>query len=192
MRGIRFLLFSLAVGLVLMSCQKKSNEVLTDDEKAYNAMDKINAIGTPENTDEFREKVETARETYDALTEDQKALVDVYPQFEGDIINAEAVVDAMDKVNAIGEIKYTESSKDLINVARTAYEELSEEQKDLFPASVFETIETSEQIYETLEKNACTILIVAFILIGILLIIGTIVLIILLKRKKDEKEGENK
>ncbi|MDY6367686.1 MAG: InlB B-repeat-containing protein [Clostridia bacterium] len=168
-------------------------KVLTDDEKAYNAMDKINAIGTPENTDEFREKVETARETYDALTEDQKALVDVYPQFEGDIINAEAVVDAMDKVNAIGEIKYTESSKDLINVARTAYEELSEEQKELLPASVFETIETSEETYATLEKNAATLSTVMIIVSSVLLAAGIFLLILLLrKRKKDEKEGENK
>ena len=40
MRGIRFLLFSLAVGLVLMSCQKKSNEVYEVQNSKY-TMDDI-------------------------------------------------------------------------------------------------------------------------------------------------------
>ena len=152
-------------------------------------MDLVNACAPVEDTDAFREKVKAARETYDALTEEQKTLVT--QSFVVDLENAETGFAVIDKVNAIGNIKYSETSRELINAARAAYEGLTEEQKNLLPISVFGTIETSEQTYETLQNNAGTILTVTFILIGILLVVGTIILIILCKRKKDEKEGEN-
>ena len=172
------------------SFPEETLNVLIDTEKAYDAMDKVNAIGILENTEESKGKVKSAREAYDALTGEQKELVT--QSFVNDLENAETGFAVIDKVNAIGNVKYTETSKELIETARAAYEELTVEQKNLLSASVLESIEISEQSYETLQKNAGTILTVTFILIGILLIAGTVVLIILLKRKKDEKEGENK
>ena len=48
---------------------------LIDAEKIYEAMDKIDAIKDVENTEEYRELVEDAREYFDALDADQQEKV---------------------------------------------------------------------------------------------------------------------
>lgn len=126
-------------------------KALEDAEKAYDFMDKSNAIGIPANTDEFREKVEAAREAYDDLTEDQEALVT--PSFVTDLENAEAVVDAMDKVNDIGEVEFTPESKELIDGARETYESLSDDQKKLFPKGTLKEIADAEEKYARLKAD---------------------------------------
>lgn len=166
-------------------------KTLEDDEKAYESMDKIRAIGTIENTATSKAKIVKARETYDALTSDQKDLV--AQTFVKELEDAEAAFNAIEEINAIGDVVYTEDSKTLIERARAKYAALTPEQKKLIPASVFETLETAETTYETIDKNAKTLSTVMNVILGVLLAAGIVVLILLLrKRNKDKKDGGTK
>ncbi|MBQ9514279.1 MAG: uL15 family ribosomal protein, partial [Clostridia bacterium] len=164
---------------------------LIDDEKAYESMDKIRAIGTIENTPTSKGKIVEARKTYDALKEDQKALV--LSDFVKELEDAEAAFYAIEQVNAIGDIRYNEDSKDLIAKARATYNALSADQKKLVPSFVFDALETAETTYETIEKNAKTLSTVMNIVLGVLLVGGIIILILLLRKRKDEdNDGKKK
>ena len=90
-------------------------EELADIEKAYEALGKIEAIGDVELTDESKALIDEAREAYNALTDEQKALI-ADEQLQ-ELIDAEKVYEAMEKINAIGNVEYTEESKALIDEA---------------------------------------------------------------------------
>ena len=166
-------------------------KTLEDDEKAYESMDKIRAIGTIENTATSKGKIVEARETYDALTVDQNGLV--AQSFVKELEDAEAAFNAIEKVNEIGSVKYTDDSKALIEKARAVYDSLSEEQKRLIPLSVFDALEAAETTYKTTEKNAKTLSTVMNVILGVLLAAGIVVLILLIrKRNKDKKDGGTK
>ena len=93
---------------------------------------KINAIGTV--TSDRKDTIEAARKAYDALTDAQKSLVDNYDvlvEAEKTLaaINAdmEAADAAEEKIDAIGAVTIHSANK--IKVARTAYDALSDAQK---------------------------------------------------------------
>ncbi|MBR1925845.1 MAG: InlB B-repeat-containing protein [Clostridia bacterium] len=162
---------------------------LVDDEKAYESMDKVYAIGTIENSQDSKDKIVEARETYDALTTDQKALVD--STFVTDLENAETVFAVIEKVNDIGKIEYNDDSKALIEKAREEYENLTDEQKLLFPESAVEDIQKAETTYKKIEKNANIISIVFLVFSILLLIAGIVVMILLLKKRKELKKEKS-
>ena len=122
---------------------------LEDKEAVYDALGEIAIIGTPENTQSFRDKVDDARDAYDALSEDQKALVNEL--FVKGLVDAEAIIDAMDEINKIGDVEYTEGSKDKIDTAREMYDALTEDQKTTFPADVLKTLIDAEKAYEAMD-----------------------------------------
>ena len=164
---------------------------LIDDEKAYDSMDKIRAIGKIENTAACKEKIEKARETYNALKEDQKSLV--IPLFVKELEGAEAAFNSMEIVNVIGKVQYNDDSKALIDNARKAYDALTADQKALVPESVIHTLETAETTYETKDKNAKILSTVLNIVLVVILAAGIAVLILLLReRKNDKKDGGTK
>ena len=119
-----------------------AEKVIADLEAAKDATDKINAL--PENiTVEDKDAVEAARAAFDALTDDQRALVDVDALSEK-LTAAEAalkvVLDnaAADAVIAqIGALpaatKVTINDKDAIDGAKAAYDALTDDQKELVP-----------------------------------------------------------
>ena len=160
-------------------------KILVDDEKAYDSMNKIRSIGTIENTETCKGKIVEARNTYDGLTADQKGLVS--QSFVKELEDAEAAFNAIEKVNAIGKVKYSESSKDLIDEARAIYEELTDEQKKLIPSSVFDTLETAEVTYDNTEKTAKVLSTVFLIIVIILLILLLLLLVYLIYRRVKEK-----
>ncbi|MBQ8451938.1 MAG: InlB B-repeat-containing protein [Clostridia bacterium] len=161
-------------------------KTLVDDEKAYESMDKVHDIGTIENSQDSKDKIVEARLVYDALTTDQKALVD--STFVTDLENAETVFAVIEKVNDIGKIEYNDDSKALIKKARNEYENLTDEQKLLFPESTVKDIEKAETTYATIEKNAGIISTVFLIFSVLLLIAGIIVMILLLKKRNELKK----
>ena len=166
-------------------------KTLVDDEKAYEFMDKVHSIGTIENTATCKGKIEEARKIYDALTTDQKGLVS--QSFVKEFEDAEAAFNAIEKVNAIGDVKYTDDSKALIEEARSVYDELTDEQKKLIPVSVFDALEAAEVSYENTEKSAKTVSTVMNILLSLILAGGIVVLILLLRKRKEyDKDGGTK
>ena len=90
---------------------------------------KVDAIGAPQNTQAFRDAVSSARADYNDLNDDQKALFPV-PVFDT-LKNDEAIIPVMDKIDAIGDVKYTSACKELIDEANDSYAALTPDQKAL-------------------------------------------------------------
>ena len=113
-----------------------------DAAAAKEVTEKIDAIG--EVTLESEDAIKEARTAYDALTDTQKALVtnkDVLEKAENtwkelkdakdkaDAADAAAAKEVTEKINAIGDV--TLKSEDAIKEARTAYDALTDAQKEL-------------------------------------------------------------
>ena len=129
--------------------------ILKEAEKAYGditATDGVKAliedIGTVEYTPLCQGKIEAARTAYDALSEDQQALVTNYSSLtkaEKDYLDLGAAHDVDVLIEAIGEVEYSSESKGKIDVARNAYEALSADQKPL--VTNLSVLESAEKTY---------------------------------------------
>ena len=117
---------------------EKAEKDLADLKAADQVSKNITNIGTV--TLESEEKIKTARDSYDALTDDQKKLVsnkDVLEKAESTLkelqdakaADVKAAEEVTNKINAIGDV--TLESEDAIKEARTAYDALTDTQKEL-------------------------------------------------------------
>ena len=135
---------------------------LVDDNAAADAVDTlIDAIGDVVYTNECKDKIDAAREAYDALTNDQKPLVeklDVLETAEAawqKLVDDHAAADAVkDLIENIGKVTYTDESKELIDEAREAYDALTDDQKALIDADVYEELTDAEELYKLYDDNA--------------------------------------
>ena len=138
---------------------------LTDAEKAYANLiaseadksaaktvdEKIIAIGTV--TIDSEQKITSARQAYDALTDTQKQLVDNYEVLTAAEkklaeLKDEAAADAVEaKITAIGTVNL--DSEDKIKTARAAYEALTDTQKAL--VGNLSVLEKAEEALELLK-----------------------------------------
>lgn len=125
-------------------------KALEDAEAAWNAMDLINAIGDI-NEDSSRDRIDEAREAYDALTDDQKALVDSYPEFEETLVNDEAARDFVEKIETIGELAPTDEAREKVDSSREAYDALSDDQKALVDDSFVKILTDDEEALHVME-----------------------------------------
>ena len=129
-----------------------------DDLAAANVDALINAIGEVAYTDECKAKIDEARAAYDALTDVQKALVtnaSVLTEAESAYAAAanQAAADAViAKINAIGEVAYTDECKTKIDEAKAAYDALTDAQKAL--VGNYETLQLAEGQYVALQLAA--------------------------------------
>ena len=134
-----------------------------EDNAAANAVkEKIAAIGEVAYTTESKGKIDEAREAYDALTADQKALVDNYATLttaettyatEKKTADDNAAANAVkEKITAIGTVEYTTESKGKIDEAKEAYEALTADQKAL--VDNYATLTIAETTYATEKKTA--------------------------------------
>ena len=143
-----------------------AEKLAADKAKADDVVAKISAIGKVKYTDACKKKIDNASNAYNALTDDQKALVsniDVLTtakqtyetlkaaaeKLAADKAKADAVVA---KIAAIGKVKYTDACKKKIDNASTAYEALTDDQKAL--VSNLEVLTTAKQTYESLKIAA--------------------------------------
>lgn len=137
-----------------------------DAEAAKTVVDAIDAIGEVTYTEECKAKIDAALEAYATLTADQQKLVTNFATLskanedyntlkkaeEKKIADAAAVKDATDKIEAIGEVAYTEDCKAKIDAARAAYDALEEELK--VQITNLETLTKAETEYEALKIEA--------------------------------------
>ena len=125
---------------------KNADAIKTAEEKlsklqVENAESKISAIGDV--TLDSKDAIKDARDTYDALTDDQKKQVTNYDVLE----TAEAklsdlqVENVKTKIDGIGEV--TLSSSSTIKAARTAYNKLTDKQKTL--VTNYDVLEAAEK-----------------------------------------------
>ncbi len=127
---------------------------------------KIGLIGEVTYTDECKDRIDAARKTYNALTDEQKEYVyniEKLTEAEDDYadLESDAEAEAMDKaiadeveakINAIGDVTYTESCKSKIDAARSDYDDLDDYQKEL--VSNLETLTDAEKKYTALDLQA--------------------------------------
>ena len=142
------------------------DQAAVDQAAADDAMGKITAIGEVAYTPESKALIDAAREAYNALTDAQKALVtnlETLTNAETTYGNLKAAAekaaadklaadDVIAKITAIGEVAYTTESKALIDAARNAYSELTEDQKAL--VNNYEMLTTAETTYANLKAAA--------------------------------------
>ena len=121
---------------------EKAEKDLADLKAADQVSKNITNIGTV--TLKSEEKIKTARDSYDALTDDQKKLVsnyDVLEKAEKDLADLKAAEEVTKKISAIGDV--TLKSEDVIKEARTAYDALTDDQKKL--VSNYDVLEKAEK-----------------------------------------------
>jgi len=126
--------------------------VLTDAEATLPVVKLIDAIGELEYSDACAAKIVAAKEAYDHLTEAQKEFVS---QTDTEILNHAYtvythIVDAVSKIEGIGEVAYTQECKAKIDVARNAYNGLTQEEKSLIPATELKVLTDAEAEYARL------------------------------------------
>jgi len=147
----------------LTDAEKLYDDAVEDRNQAAAAQvsEKINEIPNPvQNNQETKQKIEAAREAYDALTPAQKDMVpeetkkkleDAEKEYnrlvEADRLAADEV---KQKIEAIGEAtpENVTSKKDLIEDAREAYDKLNEEQKELITAEEKKKLTDAEKLYD--------------------------------------------
>ena len=127
---------------------------------------KITAIGKVEYTDVCKSRIDDASKAYDALTDDQKALVTnievltkaqqtyetlkaAAEKLAADKAKADAVIA---KITAIGKVEYTDACKGKIDAANKAYNVLTADQKAL--VTNLEVLTKAQQTYDNLKAAA--------------------------------------
>ena len=157
-------------------------------EVAQTVVAKINAIGAVKYpTSETA--IKAARTAYNALTAAQKALVTNYNTLTADENTYKEVDDVFKTINAIGAVTYSQESKDKINGAREAYDNLSDDEKELLPN--YQKLVDSEAQYNKLAKEnqtstGWTIGLIAAC--GVIVLAGVVYIILYPNKKNKEEE----
>lgn len=127
-------------------------ESLENDEMAFDVIETINDINKPKYTKESKALIDNARDAYENLTEEQKALVVNYTTLTKDEEDYQRVDEVAKEINEIGHIRYDDNSNNKIKDARESYKSLSKDQKAFFPSAEQESLQNYEESYKVLEK----------------------------------------
>ncbi len=143
-----------AAEATLKALEEAAAKAAADQAAADAVIEKIDAIGTV--TLDSKAAIEAARTAYDALTEEQKALVTNYKTLTAaeaalkaleEAAADQAAADAvMEKIDAIGTV--SKDSKAAIKAARAAYEALTADQKAL--VTNYSTLTAAEETLSAL------------------------------------------
>ena len=137
---------------------KDSDPWMGEEEFAavQNTIDLIQNIGTITYTEECANAIKVARTAYSALTSKQQgalneiyynallAAEEGYSALEMQILTERAV----NLIDAIGTVTYTDASKEAIEAARAAYDVLNEETKAAFPNEKLQALLDAEYAYQ--------------------------------------------
>lgn len=150
-----------AYNLVNNASDVDYEKVLNDNVRASEVIKEIQDIGEVtynKGEGDSLAAIESAEANYANLTEDQKALVNAANKSDLDhdrevYDNVDATVDL---INAIGEVSHSEDkdSKEALDEARAAYDNLSEEEKALVNSynDSYQTLVDDEAVYEVMVK----------------------------------------
>lgn len=136
-------------------------KTLDDHVEAKEVIEIIKGIGEVTyngGQDDSKDDIVTAQQAYDNLTNEQKELVNQANKDDLDDAKEtyDNVDDAVHAIEAIGNINHggENDSKDKINTARTAYDQLTNEQKDLVNnyQETYNDLHDAEKVYTVLEK----------------------------------------
>lgn len=120
----------------------------------------INAIGEVELTNDSRAKIDDAKNAYNNLSDNQKALIsaeqlkvltdaeekyaELLASYKRKKADKEAADKVLEKITAIGEVNFTNASKYKIDDAKNSYNNLSDNQKALINAEQLKILREAE------------------------------------------------
>ena len=137
-----------------------------DQNEAIKVIGLINDISEVVYTQEYEDKLTAAREAYDELSDEAKELVNNYSTLiDAEVLYIKINV-VVELIESIGEVSYTKESKERIEDARTAYEYLSDEEKELVPSAELEILLKAEETYARLAPKGLPGWGIALIIIG--------------------------
>ena len=175
-----------------------NHDDLVDARESYDEVDEtiglINSIGNVSHggDSDSQEAIEKAREAYNSLSEEEKALVNGYNDSYQTLDDAEHVYEAMVLIDEIGSVSYDSRSEEAIEKAREAYDSLTDEQKEQLGEDYLNTLTHAEEQYAELKKNGNILVIILLIVACLTLGAGIWFLFFLLKRrKKDDDDQDN-
>jgi len=173
-----------------------NHQDLVNDRKVYDSVDHtvelINEIGKVENSKETKDRIEAAREAYDALSGAEKALVKGYQDSYKTLDDAEQVYKTLVLIDNIGNVDYDTDPEGRIAQAREAYDSLTEEQKaqvgDLYLKILVKAEADSARITKT-----NTIWLIIGLVLSFLVLVGAFFFIffLLFKRRKDDDDDDD-
>ncbi|MBQ9520345.1 MAG: InlB B-repeat-containing protein [Acholeplasmatales bacterium] len=160
---------------------------LTKDETDYQAVTavitEIDNIGNITYNDESIEKIESARQAKESLTEDQKRF---FPDSSEDkLADYEETIVVLEMIYDIGSVEYTHETDEKVEGAKRAYDELTPEQKELINDADLEKLTTAVNDYNNQKRNFTFLLIVLLSISSFALAGGIFYLVSIFKNKKN-------
>ena len=171
-------------------------KALKDQKAADDVEALIENIGEFEYTEECASKVIAAKQAYDALSPEAKALVSNADKqaLEHAYTVYSHVVDVVSKIDSIGEVVHNDECKAKIDAAREAYNALSEEEKNLIPEAEVSKLTAAEARFAELKpvkKGLGAGAVVGIVLGSLLLVICGAYFLLFFLFNKWIKEGED-
>ena len=124
-------------------------KTILDNAKAADAAGQlIEDIGNAQDTQAWRNKVSAARDAYDDL--DDKSFIPLDPILQI-LLDDEAAIVVMDKINAIGDPHWTTPSKTLIDDAQSAYDSYIAAHHPHSKIANFATLEAANDDYDKVD-----------------------------------------
>lgn len=109
----------------------------------------IESIGDVRLTDKCLDDIEAAEEAFKALSEDQQALVNDLNKLESDRDLYDRLEDVANVINEVGDVTYSEESKEKIEKAKEAFNSLTPDEQNLIP-TLSNELSSDEDIYNML------------------------------------------
>ena len=135
-------------------------------------------------------KIESARNNYEALTNDQKGF---YPADSlQTIVDYETAYEALNRIYNIGGVSYDSECETRIDEARYFYNNLTEEQKALIHQDDLQVLINAEASYAKLKKEATILVVLLLIVVCLAIAAGAWFLFLLLGKKRNKDDDENK
>lgn len=125
---------------------------------AENIIRQILQLKTIEDTDEYCEKAFSAHNAYNAITREQKQLIsddvkNILFEAVDFASDQQAAKEVIAKIHAIGTVLATTESLQKITAARTAYNALSDKQKQFISAEIIKILTDAETAYANLKNQ---------------------------------------
>lgn len=177
-----------------------NKDVLDDSKDSYEKVDEtvklIESIGDVSHGGESdsKEAIDAAKDAYDSLTPEEKALVASYNNSEKVLEDDEAVYGAMEAIDAIGDVTYTAESEEAIKHAQEVYDSLTEDQKEQLGNGYKNVLINAGNKYETARKQGDILFLILIIVTSLTLVGGIVFLYFLIKKKRnnnDDQDGDN-
>ena len=163
---------------VLTTAEAKFAVILINKGKAEAVDAKIDEIGAVTYTDECKEKIDTAKASYNILTAEQKAFVTKLET----LTNAEKKYTNVDYaykvINSIGSVELTDEFRTTLNNARNIYDALTDDEKALI--TNLNRLTNAEADYQQLSsQRTANFLLIVGIVGGVLLLIILVIVYVL-------------